>query len=77
MAKIEFKGLGDVAREADDAAARALARKNGTPPAGYLREACCDCGVFGPWGDGKYFYCAEHVPDDLRNAGASFSQLQG
>jgi hypothetical protein len=75
VAKIEFKKLGDQAREADEKAARSWARKHGPGP-DLSAEACIDCGVFGGWGDGKYFYCDEHVPHDLRHAAASFHKLQ-
>lgn len=27
---------------------------------------CDDCGKFGPWGDGEFRYCADHVPKYLR-----------
>jgi hypothetical protein len=32
-------------------------------------ESCCDCGAFGPWCDGEFNYCKEHVPHSLRYLG--------
>ena len=35
---------------------------------------CCECTKFGPWGDGEYRYCADHVPEDLYHADRAFKR---
>ncbi len=63
---LDLKSMGQVAREAEEAAQRAPDRRHAPGP-DLSREACVDCGAFGPWGDGEFFYCAEHVPNALRS----------
>lgn len=42
----------------------------------YLAESCIDCGEFGPWGDGKFFYCKDHAPESLRFPAKFFEARQ-
>lgn len=64
---IDLVGREEAARRLkaeEDAAAKAAKRIKEGPD---LRaEECADCGVFGPWGDGEFNYCAAHVPRWLR-----------
>lgn len=46
-----------------------------TAPGPDLSDQACACGRFGPWGDGKAFYCEQHVPPELRYAGAFFAEM--
>lgn len=54
-------------------AARLLAEGEAKAPGvaeAYAKRACIECDVFGPWCDGQFNYCAEHVPHELRYRGS-------
>lgn len=36
--------------------------------AAYADEACVECGVHGPFSDGKFNYCQGHLPEDFYEA---------
>lgn len=74
--KIDWKFAGDVAAEQEAEAARLAKRKHDAEfaPGPDLRSEACTCGKFGPWGDGKAHYCADHVPAHLRYAGQFFAE---
>jgi cytochrome c1 len=46
-----------------------------TAPGPDLSSQACACGRFGPWGDGKTFYCEQHVPPECRYAGQFFAEM--
>ncbi len=63
---VHFEAMGEAEREASarQAKAAALDAENRRQ---VLRESCCECGSFGPWSDGAFHFCAEHVSDELRH----------
>jgi hypothetical protein len=71
-ARIDFKGLGDTA--AEEAARAKLKQDAKHAPGPDLSQEACACGAFGPWGDGKAFYCRDHAPPDLRYAAQFFAE---
>lgn len=60
--------------EWDALAYAATSEASRTAPGPDLSHEACACGRFGPWGDGKAFYCDLHAPPDLRFAAQFFAE---
>jgi hypothetical protein len=61
--KLDLKPMGSY-QDSIDKKAKEQAEREGQLKRQEIEESCCECGQPGGHGDGEFWYCADHLPDD-------------